>query len=75
MLVLDWNHKLKVDKVKVWGVAPGFMVTGLGGDEEKLKAMGAEHPGDSAQFLKSVVEGERDADVGKLIDKNGIMLP
>jgi NAD(P)-dependent dehydrogenase (short-subunit alcohol dehydrogenase family) len=23
MLMLDWNHKLKADGVKVWGVGPG----------------------------------------------------
>lgn len=79
MLMLDWNHKLKEDGVKVWGVMPGFLVTGLGGMNgelmEKVKAMGAGHPSEGGQMLKSVVEGERDADVGKLVEKNGKLSP
>lgn len=35
MLMLDWNHKLKADGVKVWGVGPGFLATGLGNVQEK----------------------------------------
>ncbi|TVY87495.1 Short-chain dehydrogenase/reductase, partial [Lachnellula willkommii] len=47
MLMLDWNHKLKEDGVKVFGVGPGFLATNLGNDPEltaKAKAMGAKHP-------------------------------
>ena len=73
MLMLDWSHKLKEDGVKVWGVGPGFLATGLGNVPEKAKEMGAGHPSIGGQMLKSVVEGERDADVGKLINKNGIL--
>lgn len=44
MLMLDWNHKLKADGVKVWGVGPGFLATGLGNMLDKAKVMGAGHP-------------------------------
>ena len=73
MLMLDWNHKLKADGVKVWGVGPGIMVTDLGNMREKVKAMGGAHPSIAANFLKSVVEGERDADVGKIVSKDGFV--
>lgn len=72
MLMLDWNHKLKADGVKVWGVGPGFLATDLGNIREKVKEMGAGHPSIGGRMLKSVVEGERDADVGKLVVKDGI---
>ena len=73
MLMLDWNHKLKEDGVKVWGVGPGFLATNLGNIPEKAKEMGAKHPSLGGKMLKSVVEGEWDADVGKLINKDGIV--
>ena len=74
MLMLDWNHKLKADGVKVWAVGPGMLATNLGGDKapagmkEKLP-----HPRVGAHVYRSVVEGERDADVGKLIGKDGFI--
>lgn len=72
MLMLDWNHKLKEDGVKVWGVGPGFLATDLGNLREKAKELGGGHPSIGGKILKSVVEGERDADVGKIVIKNGI---
>lgn len=72
MLMLDWNHKLKEDGVKVWGVGPGFLATDLGNVREKAKEMGGGHPSIGGRLLKSVVEGERDVDVGRLINKDGI---
>lgn len=72
MLMLDWNHKLKEDGVKVWAVGPGFLATDLGGLREKVTEMGAAHPSVGGQLLKSVVEGEKDAFVGKIVNKAGI---
>lgn len=71
MLMLDWNHKLKADNVKVWTVMPGFLATNLGGMPGKAEEMGAGHPSAGGDILRRVVEGERDADVGKVIGKNG----
>ncbi|KAK3687191.1 hypothetical protein B0T22DRAFT_527154 [Podospora appendiculata] len=72
MLMLDWHHKLKEDGVKVWAVQPGFLATGLGGDREVLKQMGAGDPSQGGEVVSSVVAGERDADVGKVLTKNGL---
>lgn len=71
MMMLDWNYKLKEDGVKVWGVGPGFLATDLGKMRETVEEMGGGHPSIGGKLLKSVVEGERDADVGKLVVKDG----
>lgn len=72
MLMLDWDHKLKADGVKVWGVGPGFLATNLGNDPEMVKEMGGGHPSLGGKILRSVVEGERDSDVGKIVERGGI---
>lgn len=63
---------LKEDGVKVWAISPGFLVTGLGGNPGALKAMGAADPSIGGQFVKEVVEGSRDEDVGKVVSKAGV---
>ncbi|KAF2865801.1 dehydrogenase with different specificitie [Massariosphaeria phaeospora] len=74
MLMLDWNHKLKEDGVKVFSVSPGFCATGLGGlGEDLMTAMGAGHPSEGGQRLIAVAEGKRDADAGKIVDKVGLL--
>ncbi|KAI1171139.1 hypothetical protein F4777DRAFT_70204 [Nemania sp. FL0916] len=74
MLMLDWNHKLKEDGIKVFSVNPGFCATGLGNvGADALRAMGAEHPSEGARRLIAVAEGHRDADAGKIIDKEGFL--
>ena len=73
MLMLDWNHKLKEDGVKVWAVAPGLLATNLGGKgpEWVRREMGGQPASIGANVVKSLVEGERDADVGKFVNKDG----
>ncbi|KAF7856362.1 hypothetical protein EAF04_009890 [Stromatinia cepivora] len=74
MLMLDWNHKLKADGVKVWAVGPGMCATNLGGlGPEFAYKMGCEHPSRGGLIIRSVVEGERDEDVGKIVGKDGIV--
>jgi NAD(P)-dependent dehydrogenase (short-subunit alcohol dehydrogenase family) len=72
MLMLDWNHKLKEDGVKVWGAGPGFLATDLGNVRQKIKEMGGGHPSIGGKLLRSVVEGDRDNDVGKIVRKDDI---
>lgn len=78
MLMLDWNAKLKADGVKMWAVGPDMLSTGLGylSDEEK-KALGLYqkmgHASLGGQLIKTVAEGERDADVGKFVAKDGLL--
>jgi len=73
MMMLWWHWALKEDGAKVWSISPGFLATGLGGiGNEVLKARGAGHPSLGGIFIKDVLEGKRDADVGKVISSGGI---
>ncbi|KAK2774327.1 hypothetical protein FQN52_004268 [Onygenales sp. PD_12] len=75
MLMLDWNHKLKEDGVKVFSVSPGLCATGLGGlGEDLFKVVGAaEHPREGARRLIAVAEGGRDEDCGRIIQDDGLL--
>lgn len=75
ILMLDWNHKLKADGIKVWSVNPGLLLTNLGGGGkalEMIRARGGGPASEGGAVLRSVVEGERDADVGKIVSKDGL---
>jgi len=39
---------------------------------EKVEEMGGGHPSVGGKLLRIVVEGERDAGVGKIVEKDGI---
>ena len=74
MLMLDWNHKLKADGVKVWSVGPGILATNLGNlPKEVVEAAGAGHPSIGGKLLRSVVEGHSDGNTGKIVSKDGIL--
>lgn len=67
---------LKGDGVKVWAISPGFLATGLAGiGEEKLRKMGALEPRVGGEFVRDVVEGKRDGDVGKVVRNEGALQP
>ncbi|XDG08073.1 hypothetical protein ABKA04_007688 [Annulohypoxylon sp. FPYF3050] len=68
MLMREWTRVLRNDGVKVWCISPGFLATGLAGvGAEKLREMGAADPAVGGQFVRDVVAGARDKDVGKII--------
>lgn len=70
MMMREWVRILAKDNVRVWAISPGLLATGLGGNPEMMKKMGAIDPAIGADFVKSVVEGQRDADVGTVIRKD-----
>jgi len=72
MMMREWARILKEDGVKVWCISPGMLATGLGGNPEMLKKMGAEDPALGANFVRDVVEGAHDQDVGKVIRRSGV---
>ncbi|CAN9222828.1 unnamed protein product [Alternaria sp. RS040] len=72
MMVLEWARMLKEDGVKVFAVSPGMLATGLGGDPEAMKEMGAIDPKIGAEVVRDVVEGLRDEDVGKVVRKDNV---
>ncbi|KAM0551324.1 hypothetical protein ACHAPJ_008429 [Fusarium lateritium] len=72
MVMLSWYHLLKGDGVKVWSISPGFLATGLGGNPELLKKVGAGDPATGADLIRKVIEGEKDADVGMVVGQPGV---
>lgn len=76
MLMREWYRILLNDGVKVWCVSPGFLATGLSGiGPDKMRKMGALEPFVGGEFIKDVVEGKRDADVGQVIRNHGKIQP
>ena len=74
MMMREWARVLREDGVKVWCISPGYLATGLGGSQENNKNMGAGNPAVGGNFIKDVVAGKRDEDVGKVI-RNGSIQP
>ncbi|KAL2832555.1 hypothetical protein BDW59DRAFT_139416 [Aspergillus cavernicola] len=72
MLMREWERILKNDGVKVFGVSPGLLATGLGGNREFLKKIGAGDPVVAGPFLRDVLEGGRDGDVGRVVTRDGV---
>jgi NAD(P)-dependent dehydrogenase (short-subunit alcohol dehydrogenase family) len=74
MMMREWARLLREDGVKVCCISPGYLATGLGGDQEENKKRGAGDPSVGGNFVKDVVEGKRDQDMGKVI-RNGSIQP
>ena len=67
MMMLEWHRILQKDEVKVWSIAPGLLATGLGGNREFLKQIGAKDPSIGGTVIRNVVEGKRDAETGQVV--------
>ena len=67
MMMLEWHRILQKDGVKVWSIAPGLLATGLGGNREFLKQIGAKDPSVGGTVIRNVVEGKRDAETGQVV--------
>ena len=72
MMMREWYRLLKEDGVKVWAVSPGFLATGLGGNEQANKGAGAGDPAPAGDFVRSVLEGGRDGDVGLVVMRDRV---
>lgn len=72
MMMREWYRMLHEDGVKVWCISPGFLATGLGPGAAITKKMGASDPAVAGDFVRSVLEGSRDDDVGKVILRDGV---
>jgi len=75
MMVREWDRWLRNDNVKVFAISPGYLATGLGAGVEANKKRGAGDPQLGGEFIKDVVEGQRDADVGKAIRRDNKVQP
>ncbi|KXH67088.1 short chain dehydrogenase [Colletotrichum salicis] len=58
---------------KVWAFCPGWVVTNLTGEGDRQNRIdgGAESSETSAQGILEIVEGKRDGEVGKFLQRNG----
>ncbi|KAF2812994.1 NAD(P)-binding protein [Mytilinidion resinicola] len=78
MLMWEWCVRLKDSPAKIWCISPGLLSTGLLGaligndDVESMRQIGAEGPEAGGVFVKDVVEGIRDNEVGKVVDRAGV---
>jgi len=74
MLVIQETKELGPKGVKTFAVCPGLVRSNLRGKtEEDISAGGyAGDPDVSGQTLLSVIEGKRDADVGRAVHKDGV---
>jgi hypothetical protein len=73
MVMLEWVRVLEPDGVRVFSVSPGFLATGLGGvGREVLKRAGAGEASVGGEFIRDVVQGKRDGDAGKVINRDGV---
>lgn len=60
--------------LKVFPFCPGFVVSNLRGTSEEMRNPGglAGDPQVSGQSILSIIQGERDADAGKFVHKDGL---
>ncbi|KAK7949252.1 uncharacterized protein PG986_010138 [Apiospora aurea] len=75
MTMLNWAWRLSQDGVKTWCVSLGFLATNLGNSADLLKQRGAGDPSIGGRFVRDVVEGQRNADVGKVVFNDGTVQP
>ncbi|KAL4900858.1 hypothetical protein BDW74DRAFT_161228 [Aspergillus multicolor] len=73
MMMREWERILKNDGVKVFAISPGFLATGLGGaGPEQLRKFGAGEPEVAGPLFRDVLEGRRDGDVGRVVNRDGV---
>lgn len=74
MLTLQDFKVLGKQGVKVFAMCPGLVESNLRGGSEGERTAGgrAESPEISGQAILKIIEGERAADVGKFVHKNGV---
>lgn len=74
MWMVEETKNLGEQGVKSFAMCPGFVVSNLRGTSEEQRTGGG-HAGDprvAGKTLLSMIRGERDADVGKLVHKDGV---
>lgn len=75
MLMLQDAKVLGKEGVKVFAVCPGLVESNLRGEGEQQKSAGgrAGDPEVSGQTILKIIEGGMDADVGKFVNKDGVL--
>ncbi|CAG7997112.1 unnamed protein product [Penicillium salamii] len=71
LLVLYWN-RLQKEGFKVHGADPGLCATNFTGNAQSLLDRGAATPAQGGERIASVIRGEKDADVGRVLGEYGV---
>lgn len=61
----------EVEGVKTWSFCPGYVVSDLGGDREMKESMGVDSSETSARGIVEIVQGKRDGEVGRFLEREG----
>lgn len=74
MMTMQGSKVLGPQGIKVFAVCPGFVVSNIRGTSEEARTVGgaAGDPMVSGQTVLRILEGERDADVGKFLSKDEV---
>ena len=74
MVAVVENRDFGPQGLRVFTMCPGFVVSNLRGTSEEARSGWgkAGDPLESGKLVLSILEGERDADVGKLVQKDGV---
>jgi NAD(P)-dependent dehydrogenase (short-subunit alcohol dehydrogenase family) len=72
MLMACYWHELAEEGFKVFTLCPGPLLTDIVGNKEYMRQLGGAEPEVGGRFILSVMNGERDADVGKFLKTDGI---
>ncbi|KAM6508196.1 hypothetical protein FALCPG4_018078 [Fusarium falciforme] len=72
MLMTMYNARLKPEGFLIFGADPGLCATNFTKDPRSLRNRGAAEPSDGGERVATVVKGENDADVGKLLGAYGV---
>ncbi|KAK7950962.1 short chain dehydrogenase/reductase [Apiospora aurea] len=73
-MLLDWRQSRQAGAaVRVFGMCPGFVVSNLRGPSEAARNPGgaAQDPRESGKLVLSIVQGQRDADEGRVVRSEG----
>jgi len=73
-MVALFEHADYGNEIKVFAMSPGFVVSNLRGTTEELQSGWGQagDPKTAGETLLAILKGERDADVGRLIHKDGV---
>ncbi|MCJ1406149.1 hypothetical protein MMC19_000214 [Ptychographa xylographoides] len=74
MIALQESIEFRSTALRVFALCPGFVRSNLRGQTEEARSGGgkAGDPQISGQTILSVIQGERDADAGQFVHKDGI---
>ncbi|KAI2469037.1 NAD(P)-binding protein [Annulohypoxylon bovei var. microspora] len=67
MLMAMYFARLKPEGFLVFGADPGLCATDFTGDAESLRQKNAAEPWEGGEHIATVVKGEKDSDVGKVL--------